>query len=128
MLRPSERSEEKKLITFWSRYGNTVVPQYVILLKLLGYKEDVYILKRDALQSYPKCRLPFTSLDVNWNGDVPLCSLSGHQIGHPGLILGNVRTDRLSDIWNGKVMRQYREGHRTRDAFKMPICNGCIGG
>jgi hypothetical protein len=48
------------------------------------------------------------ALDVNWNGNVPLCTYSAQQIGAPGLILGNVMTDMLGDIWNGNVIRHPR--------------------
>jgi MoaA/NifB/PqqE/SkfB family radical SAM enzyme len=127
MLRPSERVAERELMAFWSNYADTVMPQYLVVKKTLAYKEDVYMPVEFHDQSYPKCSLPFKALDVNWNGNVPLCSLSAQQIGGLGLILGNVMTDMLGDIWNGNVMRQYREGHYRRDASKMPICKGCRG-
>lgn len=127
MLRPSERAVEKELMAFWSNYADIVMPQYLQVRRHLAYKEDVYMPVEFDSQSYPKCSLPFKALDVNWNGDVPLCSYSAQQIGAPGLILGNVMTDMLGDIWNGNVMSQYREGHYRRDTSKMPICKGCPG-
>jgi MoaA/NifB/PqqE/SkfB family radical SAM enzyme len=127
MLRPSERMVERELMAFWNNYVDIVMPQYLLERRHLGYKEDVYMPVEFHDQSYPKCSLPFKALDVNWNGNVPLCTYSAQQIGAPGLILGNVTTDMLGDIWNGNVMRQYREGHYKRDACKMPICKGCPG-
>jgi MoaA/NifB/PqqE/SkfB family radical SAM enzyme len=127
MLHPSERVVERELMAFWSNYVDIVMPQYVQMRKHLAYKEDVYMPVPFHDQSYPKCSLPFKGLDVNWNGNVPLCTYSAQQIGAPGLILGNVMTDMLGDLWNGNVMRQYREGHYRRDAAKMPICKGCPG-
>lgn len=127
MLRPSERAAEKKLVTFWRAYADTVMPQYVMERKHLIYKEDVYTPVQFENHSYPKCAAPFKSLDVNWNGNVPLCNLSAQQMGAPGLILGNVMTDMLGDLWNGQIMQQYREGHHKREAHKMPICKGCTG-
>jgi radical SAM protein with 4Fe4S-binding SPASM domain len=128
MLRPSERTVEKQLVAFWKNYADTVMPQYVVELKHLAYKEDVYTPTQFHNLSYPKCGDPFKSLDVDWNGNLPLCSHSVQQIGAPGLILGNVMTDMLGDLWNGNVMSQYREGHYKREASKMPICKGCMGG
>lgn len=127
MLRPSERHEEKELRAFWKEYADTVMPQYVMRRKFLDYGEDVYIPAQFRDQSYPKCSSPFKSLEVNWNGDVPLCSLSAQQMGAPGLILGNVRSDALEDLWRRGTMRQYRKAHRDRDADKMPVCKGCLG-
>jgi MoaA/NifB/PqqE/SkfB family radical SAM enzyme len=127
MLRPSERPEEKKLRAFWNGYADTVMPQYVMKRKFLDYREDVYIPAQFRDHSYPRCTSPFKSLEVNWNGDVPLCSLSAQQIGPPGLILGNVRSDALEDLWRQGAMRQYRQAHRDRDSSRMPVCKGCVG-
>jgi MoaA/NifB/PqqE/SkfB family radical SAM enzyme len=127
MLRPSERAVEKQLMAFWSNYADTVMPQYVVARKHLTHKEDVYTSAQFHNHSYPKCSAPFKSLEVTWDGNVPLCSLSAQQIGAPGLILGNVMTAMLGDLWNGNVMHQYREGHYKREASKMPICKGCTG-
>ncbi len=113
MLRPSERAVEKELMAFWSNYADIVMPQYLQVRRHLVYKEDVYMPVEFDSQSYPKCSLPFKALDVNWNGDVPLCSYSAQQIGAPGLILGNVMTDMLGDIWNGNVMSQRLSGNKA---------------
>jgi MoaA/NifB/PqqE/SkfB family radical SAM enzyme len=128
MLRPSERAMESRLKAFWSTYADTVMPQYLVALKRTKYTDDVYMPVQFHNQSYPKCSVPFKTIGVHWDGDVPLCSLSEEQIGAPGLVLGNVRTKKLGDLWNCTLMRQYREGHLRRDCSKMPICKGCLGG
>lgn len=127
MLRPSEREKEKELRAFWNGYADTVMPQYVMKRKFLDYREDVYIPEQFRDQSYPRCSSPFKALEVNWNGDVPLCSLSAQQLGPPGLILGNVRLDALETLWRQGVMQQYRKAHHDRDTSKMPVCKGCVG-
>jgi MoaA/NifB/PqqE/SkfB family radical SAM enzyme len=127
MLRPSERSLEKRFMAFWRNYADTVMPQYLLERKHLAYKENVYTSAQWYDDSYPKCAAPFKELEINWNGDVPLCKFSAQQIGAPGLVLGNVNTDLLGDLWIGSVMRQYREGHYKRNPQKMPICKGCTG-
>jgi hypothetical protein len=49
-------------------------------------------------------------------------------MGEPeGLVLGNVGEDTLAGMWNGPVMRQYRQGHRDRNESLIPICRGCPG-
>lgn len=125
MLRPSERAAEKQLMAFWQNYADTVMPQYVLARKHLVYSEDIYSPAQFQNHSYPKCAAPFKALEVNWNGNVPLCSNSAQQVGAPGLILGNVLTDMLGDLWNGSMMKQYREGHYRREISKIPICKGC---
>jgi len=77
--------------------------------------------------TFPKCSMPFKTLDINWNGDVPLCSYSAQQVGAPGIVLGNVLKRELDDLWQDSIIKQYREGHCHRDELKMPICKGCVG-
>jgi MoaA/NifB/PqqE/SkfB family radical SAM enzyme len=125
MLRPSERALESRMIAFWRQYADSVMPQYIFALKRSAYRDDVYTPRQWEEGLYPRCSAPFKALNVLWNGDVPLCSFSVEQIGPPGLVIGNVMTDSLSDLWHGDVMRQYRQGHYRREPDKMPICKGC---
>jgi MoaA/NifB/PqqE/SkfB family radical SAM enzyme len=127
MARPSERAIEHDLIAFWRDYADTVMPQYVVERKRLPNAKDVYRPTQFEDESYPRCSLPFKDLTIHWNGDVPLCYHSAQQIGEPGLLLGNVQTHSLAEMWNADIMRQYREGHCARDASKMPMCKGCSG-
>ena len=103
------------------------MPEYILERHFLGYGEDVYRPVQFHNRSYPKCSAPFKALDVNWNGDVPLCSNSVQQVGPPGLITGNMLTHTMDELWRGGLIRQYREAHLTRDAGRMPICQGCTG-
>ena len=127
MIRPSELSRSQELTAYWKQFGETVMIQHIVERKKLSYKEDVYQPVEFSSNSYPRCSQPFNSLYINWNGDVPLCSLSSQQVGEPGLIIGNVSHTSLTEIWNGKTMRQYREGHLTKNPEQMPICKGCVG-
>ena len=127
MVRPSERPLEKQLTAFWRKYADTVMPQPLVERKDQPYVDDLYKPAQFDDQSYPKCSLPFKELIVNWNGDMPLCGFSVQQVGAPGLVVGNVMTKPLDQLWNEEVMRQYREGHCQRDPAKMAICKGCSG-
>ncbi|GJQ58010.1 MAG: hypothetical protein SCALA701_08110 [Candidatus Scalindua sp.] len=127
MLRPSERRIEWKLKAFWSNYADIVMPQYLCEKRSISYNEDLYRPIQFNEQSYPNCKEPFTQLGITWNGDVPLCSLSADQIGEPGLILGNVTSSTIGQLWNSKVLHQYRRGHRNRETSKMAMCKGCVG-
>jgi MoaA/NifB/PqqE/SkfB family radical SAM enzyme len=125
MLRPSERPVEKELTAFWKRHVDFVLPQYIFALKHSTYRDDVYMSAHWEHDSFPQCSGPFKALGVEWDGNVPLCSFSAQQIGYPGLVLGNIATESLGDLWHGSLMRQYRHGQQERDISKMPICKGC---
>ncbi len=127
MMRPSERSRETEMKAFWRKFADTVMPQYVFARKALKAVGDSYEPLHHSTNAYPRCSQPFNGLQVEWNGNVPLCSNSVEQAGPPGLLLGNLEHDSLPDLWNSPTMRAYRHAHRTRSIEGMPICRGCTG-
>lgn len=122
MLRPSELPSVDRLLAFWSRYGDAVSTQ-----RLQDYfSQDGDVFARGAVESYPPCMLPFRSLGVSWDGDVPLCRTSAFQSGSPqGVRVGNIHETTLAEIWRGALLREYREGHRRGDPTLMPVCHNC---
>jgi pyruvate-formate lyase-activating enzyme len=122
MVRPSEQRSVDRLLRFWGMHGDVVSTQLI---------QDYFDSDGDAFPagvpaSYPSCVLPFRMLGVAWDGEVPLCRGSAFQTGKPeGLVLGNIQTSTLAELWQGPVIRQYREGHRKRLAGLMPICQSC---
>lgn len=122
MVRPSQRPSLDRLLRFWGVYGDVVSTQ--LIQNYFDGSGDAFPVGRPA--SYPSCVLPFRMLGVAWDGEVPLCRGSAFQTGKPeGLVLGNIHTSTLADLWHSPVMRQYREGHRKRIAGLMPICRNC---
>jgi hypothetical protein len=87
--------------------------------------DDLYEPVQTAANHYPRCSLPFKAMEVNWNGDVPLCCYSLAQYGPPGFMLGNVNQTGLRDMWNGTILQSYRKAHRERIHELMPVCRGC---
>jgi MoaA/NifB/PqqE/SkfB family radical SAM enzyme len=121
MLHPSQRDRERNMVRFWHAFGDVVQKQYV--LDFVGGPRDQY-----QPVSEGRCTLPFKTIDVRWNGDVPLCPYSQYQTGQPaGLLLGNINEATLDAMWNSETMRQYREGHRHRKEDLIPLCKGCPG-
>jgi len=122
MLRPSELPSVEHLLAFWSRYGDAVSTQ-----RLQDYfDQDGDVFARGETDPYPPCVLPFRSLGVSWDGDVPLCRTSAFQAGSPqGVRVGSIHESTLAEIWRGTLLREYREGHRRRDPSLMPICHNC---
>lgn len=125
-VRPSDRGRERQMAAFWRPYADEVTCQYVA--DWTGIDDDVYGLKC-AEGVWPRCALPFKQLPVQWNGNVPLCIHSDAQSGEPdGLLLGNINTQTLVELWNCPTMRQYRVAHRAGAGGDMPLCSGCPGG
>lgn len=127
MLRPSQKSNERHLVRQWLNYADIVQPNYIYKIKGVGYEEDVFTSSHQKYDKHPKCTLPFKVLDINWDGNVPLCSFSLSQVGPPDYLLGNINVKTIEDLWNSKIMSQYRIGHRRKNLSQIPICKGCIG-
>ncbi len=127
MMRPSDRKREKAIKKFWQEYADTVMPQKLFVQKRVDNFDDLYMPQQIEDNTYPVCALPFNSMEVNWNGDVPLCYNSMVQYRPPGFMIGNLRTDSLDDLWAGDTLKQYRHAHHKRIKEMMPLCRGCTG-
>jgi MoaA/NifB/PqqE/SkfB family radical SAM enzyme len=122
MLLPSQYEDEQKLLNFWRSYGDVVSRQYVLNFDSNSYGYET------TYKVGSRCTLPFKILDVNWDGNVPLCTYSRRQTGKPeGLSIGNINNNSIQEIWNSQTIRQYREGHRYRKEELLPICKNCPG-
>jgi len=73
----------------------------------------------------PKKRLPclslWTTLAINWDGDVSICSLDYAKEG----IVGNVKKVMLKNIWHGKKINLYRKKHLQGDYKNLNPCENC---
>jgi MoaA/NifB/PqqE/SkfB family radical SAM enzyme len=128
MIHPSERASESDILEFWRPFGDTVIAQYLHDGRAREVSTDTLFV-HSSPDRYPHCTVPLKTMSVMWNGKVPLCDFSEKQTGNPeGLVLGNIADDTLQDLWNHKIIRQYRQGHRDRDIGRIPICQNCVGG
>ncbi len=53
------------------------------------------------------CQFPWTSMTIKSNGEAAMCVEDFNN----EIILGDTRTESLSDIWNGEKYRKFREDH-----------------
>jgi len=59
---------------------------------------------------------------INRNGDVSICvRFDPHKLG----VLGNIKTETLEDIWNGKQRMEYLELHKQGKRRLVPLCKKC---
>lgn len=83
-----------------------------------------YLKKRPL---YPRrkrpCRLLYKGLMLYSNGNVGACSCRDFEASSE-LILGNVETDTLSDIWNGEKLTRLRKEWREENVVP-GICQSC---
>jgi radical SAM protein with 4Fe4S-binding SPASM domain len=67
------------------------------------------------------CPRIWSTLTVLWNGDVALCCLDFDG----SVILGNVRTQSIADIYQSDKINDIRNYHLTWQYSRIPICSDC---
>ena len=67
------------------------------------------------------CPYIFYSLSINSDGSVSLCFLDWAR----QLIVGDVKTQSFKDIWNGKLLSDYRKMHLLKKRKTHSICGVC---
>lgn len=70
-----------------------------------------------ATPSNRACRFPWDSVSLHPNGDVSPCP------DYPDYVVGNVKEDSLSQIWNSERFLQFRRKLAERGRF--PVCTSC---
>lgn len=89
-----------------------------------GDADDVNELKPDAAKPKPypftRCLTPWKYLSIAWDGDVVPCCFDYDK----KLVLGNVKTQSLDEIWNGRAMQDLRLEFIT-DNVTNPLCRTC---
>ncbi len=68
---------------------------------------------------YDECVAVYESMEINSNGDVSPCR------DYHDFVVGNVKTDTLTGLWNHPRYLQFRQSLR-RDGL-MPVCRRCCG-
>lgn len=66
------------------------------------------------------CDFPWLSMTITWNGDVVPCCYDYDA----KYVLGNVRHQRLQDVWNGSSMRALRR-ELLAASVSNPLCRTC---
>ncbi len=69
-----------------------------------------------------RCRNPFNTMSIAWNGDATLCSFdySGD------CVVGSLMNDKFSKVFNSKKAREFRLAHYRRDLSLLPLCKNCL--
>jgi len=70
----------------------------------------------DQTFGFPRCHAVTDNMNVLPNGDVVLCN------DLPDLVIGNITSQTVDEIWNGDIARSFRE--RLGKAL-LPVCSRC---
>lgn len=73
-------------------------------------------------KGWPPCIYPFTQLSVYWDGTVPVCCLDYDAEGK----VGTLGSQSLAQIWQGRILNEYRRFHLARKGDLPLPCNRCF--
>jgi hypothetical protein len=123
--------QEEEFAAYWRSYGITVsFTEPCNRAGCLESYESIKKLRPDAWKRFihpilnrciPACPLPFSELDVLWDGRVILCC---NDWG-PHDIVGDLSAQTLEEVWNGEQINHYRHLLWTRRASESLVCAGC---
>ncbi|MFC2067617.1 radical SAM/SPASM domain-containing protein [Chloroflexota bacterium] len=74
-----------------------------------------------GVRSITGCELPFCQMNILFNGDVIVCCHDGNR----AIVVGNVKTSSLRDIWNSKKMNNIRRLIIKKRSVQITTCKEC---
>jgi len=96
---------------------------YISIQELIEFNEmksELFASSRISNYNF-RCHHPWHRLTIRANGDaLPCCTIWGQQ-----LVVGNVREQSISDIWNSPQMWNLRQVHREGRYYENPVCRKC---
>ncbi|ODS34407.1 MAG: moaA/nirJ/pqqE cofactor biosynthesis protein [Candidatus Scalindua rubra] len=80
--------------------------------------QDIFYNGSKSRKKIKRCIAPWTHIMIYPNGDAVFCN------DNPDYILGNIKSERFSEIWNSSKSRKFRKF--IKNNF-LPICSRCCG-
>jgi radical SAM protein with 4Fe4S-binding SPASM domain len=74
-----------------------------------------------GVRSITGCELPFCQMNILFNGDVIVCCHDWNR----AIVVGNVRTSSLREIWNSKKMNEIRRLILKKRYVQIKTCKEC---
>jgi len=68
------------------------------------------------------CDQLWQRLAISWNGDVAMCCNDWI----PKIVLGNVKTESIYDIWHGGKLNYIRNLHKQLSFNDLDVCSSCV--
>ena len=125
-IRLVKQEKNENEVTQWREYWlSKLQPTDVVASKKMhnwGNGHDYYegnIAEDNKIHA--PCISPFSTLEVLWDGTVPLCGCDYKPI----MNFGNVKEKSLQEIWNCKEFKKVREIHITGKRNEISLCVGC---
>ena len=74
-----------------------------------------------VIKVHPECPEVFDKLSINWDGKITACCMDSDDL----MILGNVHTQTLTEIWGSETLNRYRALLADMRHDELPLCKSC---
>jgi radical SAM protein with 4Fe4S-binding SPASM domain len=112
-------SQLDEIFRFWSS-----IVDGVLLRKLLSFKGIIPRNKKyiPYLPESAPCPFLWERVLVDSLGNVRGCVSDIYNTS----CLGNLKTDTISELWQGKLLNEWRQLHLENRKSEVPVCKGCV--
>lgn len=104
--------KHKFKLAFFPAIKVSDIPQYY------STTQDIFYNGSKSRKKVKRCIAPWTQTMIYPNGDLVFCN------DNPDYIIGNIKTERFSEIWNNDKSRKFRKFIKNN---VLPICSRCCG-
>ncbi|HEY3323722.1 MAG TPA: radical SAM/SPASM domain-containing protein [Planctomycetota bacterium] len=94
---------------------------HVIDMDSRGDQLDLQKLSAEELKPNVRCRRPFHTMVITWEGDAVICCVDYKR----EVKLGNVQKHSLTEVWNSERAIKLRQEHLSGDFGNLPPCAQC---
>jgi radical SAM protein with 4Fe4S-binding SPASM domain len=117
-----------ELPLYFERFGKYLAPEDMNFWVITGLSPDNSYFKNtfpypNLIRSEVPCHLPFTSQYFTYDGKATLCCRDYND----ELIVGDIMTSSLKEIWDGDEAEKIREQHRHPETLAIKACQNCFG-
>lgn len=114
-----------KVNTIWDKVKERSAEYYSVFspfVDIISFNPDYdYSETHVEIDQNHICQYTYQRLTVKWNGDVPMCISDWDS----EVVLGNLKTDTLYEIWHGEKLSEIRRLHKQGRIRELPPCRKC---
>jgi hypothetical protein len=72
------------------------------------------------------CYMTYHSAAIDFRGSLKMCcNVYPHDARHSDYVVGSLGSTSFWDLWEGPIMSEFRQQHRTANWERSPICSMC---
>ncbi len=117
---PDNGYETEEFVALWRDHVDRSAGDRLVASQLHNYGGGRSYVDVEG-RSMQSCILPFTTMQITWDGRVISCCYDFNA----EFVLDNIFDRSIEEAWNNEMFRRLRDAHRRRDLKEFPFCDKC---